>query len=96
MINEPIVEALANQSLPPRNGGSRKKRSTRHAERDGDKRSLTEPAVDDFTRVRIGFTIGHSLPRAERLPWRRCTSPIYKSINDSTNRRGLDSLAPVR
>ena len=38
----------ANQSLPPRNGGSRKKRSTSHAERDGDKRSLTEPAVDDF------------------------------------------------
>ena len=38
----------ANQSLPPRNGGSRKKRSTSHAERDGEKRSLTEGAVDDF------------------------------------------------
>jgi hypothetical protein len=36
------------QSLPPRNGGSRKKRSTSHAERDGEKRSLTEGAVDDF------------------------------------------------
>ena len=55
-----------NQSLPPRNGGSRKKRSTSHAERDGDKRSLTEPAVDDLARAKQTATIGHSLPRAGR------------------------------
>jgi hypothetical protein len=36
-----------------------------HAERDGEKRSLKEPAVDDFTRAKIGVTIRRSLPRAE-------------------------------
>jgi hypothetical protein len=43
-----IFSLQPNQSLPPRNGGSRKKRLTSHAERDGEKRSLTEPAVGDF------------------------------------------------
>ena len=46
-----------NQSLPPRNGGSRKKRSTSHAERDGKKRSLTEVAVDDFACAKQPATI---------------------------------------
>jgi hypothetical protein len=29
---------------------------------------LTEVAVDDFARAKIGFTIGPSLPRADWIP----------------------------
>ena len=30
--------------------------------------NLTEPAVDDFARAKMGVTIGRSLPRAEWIP----------------------------
>ena len=33
--------------------------------------NLTEPAVDDFARAKIGVTIGRSLPRADWQPCRR-------------------------
>jgi hypothetical protein len=39
-----------------------------HAERDGEKRSLTEPAVDDFARAKQPVTIGHDLARADWIP----------------------------
>ena len=39
-----------------------------HAERDGDKRSLTEPAVDDFARAKQAATIGQDLARADWIP----------------------------
>ena len=40
---------------------------------------LTEPAVDDFARAKIGFTIGRSLPRADWLPRRRGSPPHLSS-----------------
>ena len=52
-----------------------------HAERDGEKRSLTEPAIDDFARAKQPATIGLDIARAEWL--RRAAA----------RRR---SLAPVR
>ena len=30
--------------------------------------NLTEPAVDDFARAKIGVTIGRDIPRAEWIP----------------------------
>jgi hypothetical protein len=63
-----VKVAQPNQSLPPRNDGSRKKRLTSHAERDGEKRSLTEVAVDDFARAKQTVTIGLDIPRAQWLP----------------------------
>ncbi len=33
--------------------------------------NLTEPAVDDFARAKIGVTIGRDIPRAEWIPFLR-------------------------
>ena len=33
--------------------------------------NLTEPAVDDFARAKMGVTIGRSLPRADGQPCQR-------------------------
>jgi hypothetical protein len=32
---------------------------------------LTEPAVDDFARAKLGVTIGRDIPRAEWTPFLR-------------------------
>ena len=42
--------------------------------------NLTEPAVDDFARAKIGVTIGRDIPRAEWIPFLRRFPPQVSSV----------------